>query len=105
MPDAALAALPDTQAEHDGRGIAIDAVGIGGLRYPVTIAEKGGLAPVSTVGTFDMRVRLRFRCLPGLPLRRLTGAQTAQHTRVWPLAIIARPKLVKWTTYWAEDPK
>lgn len=40
--------LPDVQNEADGRGIALDRVGITGLYYPLTIREKvGGLHPIT----------------------------------------------------------
>ncbi|MCE3605792.1 GTP cyclohydrolase FolE2 [Massilia sp. P8910] len=48
--------LPDVQSQPDQRNIAIDAVGVRGLRYPVTIASDG--APQMTVATFAMAVGL-----------------------------------------------
>lgn len=35
-------ALPDVQNQPDGRGIALDRVGVTGLYYPLTIREKAG---------------------------------------------------------------
>jgi len=55
--DLASVSLPDTQASAESRGIAIDAVGIRGLRYPITVADGPGRES-QTVGTFDMRVHL-----------------------------------------------
>ena len=48
--------LPDIQSHPDARRLAIDAVGIKGLRYPVTIRSGG--ADQSTVATFSMTVGL-----------------------------------------------
>lgn len=48
--------LPDIQAKSDGRNIAIDAVGIRGLRYPVDLLADGRVA--TTVATFAMTVGL-----------------------------------------------
>jgi GTP cyclohydrolase FolE2 len=43
--------LPDVQSLADTRGIALDAVGVAGLRYPVTIRDGGReLATIATVG-------------------------------------------------------
>lgn len=43
--------LPDIQDEHDDRGIALDEVGISGLRYPVTFRDgtltQAGIATIS----------------------------------------------------------
>ncbi|RJF95937.1 GTP cyclohydrolase I FolE2 [Noviherbaspirillum saxi] len=49
-------ALPDIQSQIDGRNIAIDAVGVNGVRYPITIASEG--KPTSTLGTYSMTVGL-----------------------------------------------
>lgn len=48
--------LPDIQALPDARNIAIDAVGIRDLRYPVTLLAGG--RPVGAVATFAMTVGL-----------------------------------------------
>jgi GTP cyclohydrolase I len=48
--------LADIQSEADGRDIAIDAVGIKGVRYPVTIRARHGAFP--TIATFSMTVGL-----------------------------------------------
>jgi GTP cyclohydrolase FolE2 len=48
--------LPDIQSQPDTRGIAIDAVGIKGIRYPVTVVAGERLLP--TIGTFSMGVGL-----------------------------------------------
>lgn len=48
--------LPDIQSRLDGRGIGIDAVGVKGVRYPVTIME--GESRVPTIATFSMTVGL-----------------------------------------------
>ena len=49
--------MPDLQATPDGRALAIDRVGIRGLRYPVRIRAANGSA-TATVATFDMAVAL-----------------------------------------------
>jgi GTP cyclohydrolase I len=43
IPDA-LMAIPDVQGERDERDIAIDQVGIKGLRYPLPFADRDGVA-------------------------------------------------------------
>ena len=48
--------LPDIQARRDLRNIPIEAVGIKGVRYPVTIRSGNDCAP--TVGTFTLTVAL-----------------------------------------------
>jgi GTP cyclohydrolase IB len=48
--------LPDIQSQTDGRDIAIDAVGIKGVRYPVTVLARGALVP--TIATLSMTVGL-----------------------------------------------
>jgi GTP cyclohydrolase I len=48
--------LPDIQSTVDGRDIAIDEVGIKGVRYPLTIASNGVSTP--TVATLAMTVAL-----------------------------------------------
>ena len=48
--------LPDIQGLIDGRSIAIDEVGIKGVRYPVKVLANG--EPVATVATFSMTVAL-----------------------------------------------
>jgi len=48
--------LPDVQSQADTRALAIDAVGVSGLRYPLTIASKGVLH--STIATLAMTVGL-----------------------------------------------
>ena len=48
--------LPDIQSRPDVRRIAIDAVGVKGVRYPITILE--GDEPVATVATFALTVAL-----------------------------------------------
>ena len=48
--------LPDIQSQPDGRRLAIDAVGVKGLRYPVTIRSGGADQP--TVAEFRMAVGL-----------------------------------------------
>ena len=49
--------LPDTQSLPDGRRLAIQKVGIKGLRYPVALLDRDG-ATRSTVATFTMTVGL-----------------------------------------------
>ncbi|MEO8849023.1 MAG: GTP cyclohydrolase FolE2 [Casimicrobiaceae bacterium] len=48
--------LPDMQSRIDMRAIAIDAVGVSGLRYPLTIQSHG--APFPAVATLAMSVGL-----------------------------------------------
>ena len=48
--------LPDIQSQIDGRSVAIDEVGIKGVRYPVTVLAQG--EPQSTVAAFSMTVAL-----------------------------------------------
>ena len=48
--------LPDIQSQIVGRSVAIDEVGIKGVRYPVTVLARG--EPQSTVATFSMTVAL-----------------------------------------------
>jgi GTP cyclohydrolase I len=48
--------LPDIQATVDARDIAIDEVGIKGVRYPMTVLARG--EPVPTVATLSMTVAL-----------------------------------------------
>ena len=49
--------IPDVQGAPDGRQLAIDRVGIKGIRHPMRIAERGG-GTQHTVATFDMLVGL-----------------------------------------------
>jgi GTP cyclohydrolase FolE2 len=48
--------LPDVQSSGDPRQIAIDRVGVRGLRHPLLIATPGG--PLATVAHIDMTVAL-----------------------------------------------
>jgi len=48
--------LPDIQSQRDTRNICIDAVGVKGVRYPVTISSAGKASP--TVATLTMTVGL-----------------------------------------------
>ena len=48
--------LPDIQSQHDARNIPIDAVGIKGVRYPMTIGSGGKAQP--TIATVFMTVGL-----------------------------------------------
>lgn len=50
-------ALPDIQSESDSRRIAIDKVGVKGVRYPITILMPDGQTQ-STVATINMYVSL-----------------------------------------------
>jgi GTP cyclohydrolase FolE2 len=49
--------IPDTQSGHDERNLAIDQVGIRGLRYPLTFAD-GDDAAQTTIATFGVMVAL-----------------------------------------------
>lgn len=48
--------LPDIQSRRDPRGIPIDAVGVKGLRYPITLLGNGGNVP--TIAEISMAVDL-----------------------------------------------
>ena len=48
--------LPDIQSRPDARRIAIDAVGVKGVRYPIRLRARGELVP--TVATFSLTVAL-----------------------------------------------
>ncbi|MEO8486677.1 MAG: GTP cyclohydrolase FolE2 [Betaproteobacteria bacterium] len=52
-----LVPIPDTQSGSDERNLAIDQVGIRGLRYPLAFAD-GEAAPQSTIATFAVMVAL-----------------------------------------------
>jgi GTP cyclohydrolase I len=54
--DLNLGAIPDVQSTVDTRHIAIQRVGVKGVRYPVTVGTAFG--PQPTVGTWNMYVRL-----------------------------------------------
>lgn len=49
-------ALHDVQSRPDSRNLRIDAVGVKGIRYPVTI--QAGARVIPTIGTFSMTVAL-----------------------------------------------
>lgn len=49
--------MKDTQAEADERGVAIDSVGVSGLRWPITVWDKAK-EKQATVGTFKLAVSL-----------------------------------------------
>jgi GTP cyclohydrolase I len=51
-----IAFLPDIQSEVDGRDLRIDAVGVQGIRYPMTIRSGDRVLP--TVATLSMTVSL-----------------------------------------------
>lgn len=48
--------MPDVQSTRDERALAIEQVGIRGVRHPLTVRSKGGSFP--SVGTFEMNVAL-----------------------------------------------
>ena len=50
-------AIPDVQSTPDGRELAIDRVGVKGIRHPVQIGEMGG-GVQRTVANFNMYVQL-----------------------------------------------
>jgi GTP cyclohydrolase I len=52
-----LMSIPDTQSGSDERNLAIDQVGIRGLRYPLAFAD-GEAPPQSTIATFGVMVAL-----------------------------------------------
>ena len=49
--------LPDIQATPDGRGLAIDQVGVSDLRYPIQVTDHNG-KPFPTVAKISMSVHL-----------------------------------------------
>jgi GTP cyclohydrolase IB len=49
--------MKDTQSESDGRGVAIDFVGVSGLRWPIVIWDRDR-EKQSTVATFRLSVAL-----------------------------------------------
>ena len=57
-PHLPLASIADVQSQVDTRHLAIDRVGIRGIRYPVAVKTASGKAQ-HTVGTFSMTVKLR----------------------------------------------
>ena len=52
--------IPDVQSDHDVRQLAIDRVGIRGLRYPIQFVDgaDGAAAPQATIATFGAYVAL-----------------------------------------------
>jgi len=48
--------MEDVQGRHDDRSLAIDEVGIAGLRLPLTVQLSA--TPQATVGRFAIRVHL-----------------------------------------------
>jgi GTP cyclohydrolase FolE2 len=56
IPGAQALGLPDIQARPDPRGLALDAVGVKGLRHPLTVQGRHGRQPV--VATLAMTVGL-----------------------------------------------
>ncbi|HTH43993.1 MAG TPA: GTP cyclohydrolase FolE2 [Oxalicibacterium sp.] len=54
--DPGLAAIPDVQSTPDTRRIAIQRVGVKGVRYPLTLRTAAGVQP--SVGTWNMYVHL-----------------------------------------------
>ncbi len=51
-----ISLLPDIQSQADGRDLAIQAVGVHGVRYPLTI--RSGSGPMPTVATLSLTVAL-----------------------------------------------
>ena len=49
--------IPDVQSRPDGRRVAIDQVGIRGLRYPLSFADRDGVAQ-PTIATCNVYVAL-----------------------------------------------
>ena len=49
-------AFPDIQSQFDSRNVHIDAVGVKGVRYPVTISSRG--KPVATIAALSLTVGL-----------------------------------------------
>jgi GTP cyclohydrolase FolE2 len=49
-------ALPDIQSQADARDLAIEAAGVSGIRYPLTI--QAGKAPLQTIASVSMSVGL-----------------------------------------------
>ncbi|EJX00198.1 protein containing DUF198 [gut metagenome] len=56
METESISTLPDVQSSRDPRNIAIDRVGVRGVKFPITVASDSGSLP--TVATFCMTVGL-----------------------------------------------
>jgi GTP cyclohydrolase FolE2 len=94
-----LIPIPDVQAERDERRIAIERVGIKGLRYPLPFAD-GGAAVQSTIATCNVYVSLpeaqkgthMSRLVELLEARALPGADplTVAGLRAFVDALVAR---------------
>jgi GTP cyclohydrolase I len=54
--DLDLTTIPDVQSSVDTRRIAIQRVGVKGVRYPITVKTSSGVHP--SVGTWNMYVHL-----------------------------------------------
>lgn len=54
--DLGLSTIPDVQSTPDTRHIAIQRVGVKGVRYPITLKTSSGVQP--SVGTWNMYVQL-----------------------------------------------
>ncbi len=50
--------IPDSQSSPDTRDLAIDQVGIKGIRHPVRVSDRDGGGVQHTIATFNMTVRL-----------------------------------------------
>lgn len=76
-------ALPDIQSRRDNRELTIDAVGIKGVRYPVTVID--GPDRVATVAGFAMTVELPAE-EKGTHMSRFVEVLEARHGRLDPAA-------------------
>ena len=72
-------ALPDIQSRRDDRELVIDAVGIKGVRYPVTVEDGGDCVP--TVASFAMQVELPAQD-KGTHMSRFIELLEARHERL-----------------------
>lgn len=68
--------LPDIQSQPDQRALRIEAVGVKGVRYPVTI--RSGAARLATVASFTMTVGLAAQ-VKGTHMSRFIELLEAQH--------------------------
>ncbi len=73
-------ALRDVQSQADIRNIALDKVGISGLRYPIRVLDKANKEQ-NTVGTFSLTVSLPHD-YRGAHLSRFVETLTAHHRNI-----------------------
>jgi GTP cyclohydrolase I len=84
--------LPDVQSRTDHRNLPIEAVGVKGLRYPVTIGSGGDCVP--TIGEFAMTVALP-ATVKGTHMSRFVELLEARGAEPDPLDAIGFGRLVR----------